>query len=71
MSDATPAFIPTAAELALLRRLAAGEPMPFPEDIKRDFSDRLYENGFVTVGLDGGLALSDHGRALLQSPIEE
>ena len=63
MSDES--FIPTPAELELLARLDAGEPIPFPEDIKRDFSDRLYENGFMAVDVDGSLAITERGEALL------
>jgi len=65
--DADAVFSPTPEEITLLLRLAAEEPIPFPEDIKLDFSDRLYENGFITVGVNGGLALSEHGRELIDS----
>jgi hypothetical protein len=58
----TATFVPTAEELDLLLRLDAGEAMPFPDDLKVNSSERLYENGFVTVGVDGGLHLSDRGR---------
>jgi len=63
--DSRALFVPTPAELALLQRLDSGEPMPFPEDIKRDFSDRLYEHGFMAVDVDGGLALTERGQELL------
>ena len=63
MSDDT--FVPNQAELDLLARLDAGEPIPFPEDIKRDFSDRLYEHGFMAVDIDGGLAITERGERLL------
>jgi kynurenine formamidase len=65
MSDTTVVFVPTKAELELLTRLDAGEPTPFPEHIKRDFSDRLYEHGFVAVGVDGGLTITERGEDLL------
>ncbi len=65
MPDSTPVFIPTLPELDMLHQLASGEPIPFPEEIKGDFSERLYENGFITVGLNGGLALTDRGQILL------
>lgn len=65
MPDTTPTFVPTQAELDLLHRLDWGDPLPFPESIKKDFSERLYENGFVTVGVDGRLTLTDRGQDLL------
>ncbi|MBI2771535.1 MAG: hypothetical protein HYX47_18060 [Burkholderiales bacterium] len=65
MSDTTATFVPTQSELDLLIVLDAGAPVPFPEDIKLDLSERLYENGFITVGVNGMLALSDRGRELL------
>ena len=60
-------FVPTADELELLRRLDAGEPMAFPATMKMDKTERLYENGFVTIGVDGGLMLSERGTALLHA----
>ena len=65
MSEENPTFVPTQAELDLMHDLDSGGALPFPEDIKVDFSERLYENGFLTVGVDGVLALSDRGRELL------
>jgi hypothetical protein len=65
MSDNTPVFVPNQAELELLLRLDSGEPIPFPEGIKRDFSDRLYENGFMAVDVDGGLVITERGIDLL------
>ena len=67
MPEQTATFVPTGPELELLRLLETGEPMPFPENIKMDFSERLYENGFVTIGVDGGLTLSDRGLALVHA----
>ena len=65
MSEATVVFTPTKAELELLTRLDAGEPIPFPEHIRRDFSERLYEHGFMAVDVDGGLAITERGEDLL------
>ena len=65
MSDATETFVPSRAETDLLVMLDAGAPVPFPEDIKLDLSERLYENGFISVGINGMLALTDRGRQLL------
>ncbi|MEP6792422.1 MAG: hypothetical protein ABI907_13695 [Ramlibacter sp.] len=65
MSDTTETFVPTRAETDLLFVLDGGVPVPFPDDIKLDPSERLYENGFITVGINGMLALTDRGRELL------
>ena len=67
MPESSPTFVPTGAELELLRLLESGEPMPFPENFKKDHSERLYENGFVTIGVDGGLTLSARGHELVHA----
>ena len=67
MPQTTETFVPSTAEIELLRLLAAGEPMPFPDNLKQDSSERLYENGFVTIGVDGGLTLSARGLDLFHA----
>ena len=49
MPDTTEIFVPTRAETDFLFVLDGGAPVPFPEDIKLDMSERLYENGFITA----------------------
>lgn len=66
MPATTTTFVPTPRELALLEQLGAGEPVPFPENIKKNLSERLYEHGFVTVGINGGMALTERGGRVLE-----
>ena len=65
MSDTPNVFVPTRDELELLQRLHDGEPIPFPETIRHDFTERLYEHGFMAVDIDGGLAITERGEDLL------
>lgn len=61
-----PGFDPTVDELETLKQLEIEPTMSLPEALRHHLSGRLLERGYIQKTAQGGFAITDAGRQLVQ-----